>query len=145
MIFTLKKIILNYIIRKNIPSIYERMKKELNESDNILLFKITGENGDFFYIKAIEYQQTQYCMPIIPKKYYCNLPDSSIPKKYYSILLDSSTYDFYIKQYDPITGLDAASDYWISFMYNNFGILLQNIKIEDLGIKNKRGVERCLS
>ncbi|MBP5470132.1 MAG: hypothetical protein J6Z11_12905 [Candidatus Riflebacteria bacterium] len=124
MIFTLKKIILNYIIRKNIPSIYERMKKELNESDNIHLFKITGENGDFFYIKAIEYQQYQYCMPIIPKKYYCNLPDSS-------------NYDFYIKQYDPITCLNAASDYWISFMYNNFGILLQNIKIEDLGIHNQ--------
>ncbi len=141
-------------MRKSIPSIYERMKKELNESDNIHLFKITGENGDFFYIKAIEYQQSQYCMPIIPKKYYCNLSDSStygqycmpiIPKKYYCNLLDSSTYDFYIKQYDPITGLDAASDYWISFMYNNFGILLQNIKTEDLGIKNKRGVERCLS
>lgn len=132
MIFTLKKIILNYIIRKNIPSIYERMKKELNESDNIHLFKITGENGNFFYIKAIEYQQYQYCMPIIPKKYYCNLPDSS-------------KHDFYIKKYDPITCLDAASDYWISFMFNNFGILLQNIKIEDLGIKNKRGVERCLS
>lgn len=131
MIFTLIKNLKN-IMRKSIPSIYERMKKELNESDNIHLFKITGENGDFFYIKAIEYQQTQYCMPIIPKKYYYNLPDSS-------------TYDIYIKQYDPITDLYSASDFWISFMYNNFDILLQNIKIEDQGIKNKRGVERCLN
>ena len=119
---------------------YKQKRKELEESNNIKLYKITGNNGDFFYLKVIEEDNNQYCMPIIPKRYYYYNDIPFVKKKNwlwkddYGIEFDI---DYFIRNYAPIVGLNGASDFWISFMENNLGVEFGKTWIEDLGIKNQ--------
>ncbi len=109
-------------------NIYDWAKKELNESNEIKLYKVTGKEGNYFYIKVIDHPNPrsiyskELCMPIIPKRYYEHCEDKD-------------RWEWYFNNYDPIVSLDSSAHYWsVIILDDRLNVSMTDPQIEYLGI-----------